>query len=103
MKNRKEAKEYWKGLAEIKKESTHTPTPWSLEGVYFSHYNDKDERVSIWSSVHTDDAAFIVRAVNSHEALVEAIKYAVQFSEPDINYVIRKRLNAALGNAEKKP
>lgn len=54
--------------------STHTPTPWKLDGtmVYDTegHYVAK---VSVEEG--TANAAYIVRAVNAHEELLRALKH----------------------------
>ena len=67
------------------KESLHTPTPWSfrdnigLDGQHYYHsIHDQDGNyiVSTWASPHEANAAFIVRAANSHDALLAACRAA---------------------------
>lgn len=49
----------------------HTPTPWK-SGYMEMILDQNDKRVA--SVFNLADAAFIVRAVNSHEAMLEALK-----------------------------
>lgn len=56
----------------------HTPTPWHLDENLFI-MSDKEGR-SIHSviddvAISKNDAEFIVRAVNNHEALLQSLKY----------------------------
>ena len=69
---------------EIKPAVTHTPTPWKVckwnqtltisngdeDGIAF--INPHDEKI-VLKDVDNANAAFIVRAVNNHEALLEAL------------------------------
>lgn len=72
----------------------HTPVPWRvgyerMDGYNFckivalSHKNAKKERYIATVDISNDksNATFIVRAVNAHEALVEAVKAAQQLSD----------------------
>src|SRR6185436_18843022 len=59
----------------------HTPTPWHIQkrisgDQMFEIYTEGIEEVEakVALAFEKEDAAFIVRAVNSHEALVEAAK-----------------------------
>lgn len=68
--------------------TTHTPTPWAVgdnvkqaiysvedgECIAFAHNADLPELGGISVQVAKANAAFIVRAVNSHEALVAALE-----------------------------
>lgn len=61
----------------------HTPTPWKIEESYVgarymvrSAHGDETAMTR-----YREDAAFIVRAVNCHEELVEALKGAVRAIE----------------------
>ena len=72
------------------KQAQHTPTPWSIKignmkkvGTVYLIANEKgiDKEESIANS------AFIVKAVNSHEKLVEALKFAIEYAiEYKYNY-----------------
>ncbi len=66
----------------------HTPTPWSVDGIGTNIIGPKEDRRYIAETctlmddnghTHNDDhskedAAYIVRAVNSHEELLQALK-----------------------------
>lgn len=77
MKNTKERKE---------KTAQRTPTPWK---VHKAKFDDIGDYLPIQNGIYeiarvytpfiperAENAAFIVRAVNAHDALVEALKYA---------------------------
>lgn len=57
-------------------ETKHTPTPWKVQ----AHPNTgflnslKAGRATVAETVRDADAAFVVRAVNSHAALVSTLK-----------------------------
>lgn len=55
---------------------SHTPTPWALnepiKTEIVSGYGSTD--IGVAQNLREADAAFIVRAVNSHEELVKALK-----------------------------
>jgi hypothetical protein len=59
----------------------HTPTPWnygpSIRKEDFTDIISKDDERLIFSVRDNANAVFIVRAVNSHEALLEACKEAI--------------------------
>ena len=59
---------------------THTPTPWRVVNetiIVRLEYDGKDAAIC---DVRTGaaDAAFIVRAVNAHEELIETMKAAIR-------------------------
>ena len=65
-------------------EMNHTPTPWHAAQGFTSHGKAKLKHMTVWAGneqvqVHGlhrwDNAAFIVRAVNAHDALVEALEW----------------------------
>lgn len=56
---------------------SHSPTPWSIGGVYGTYVVDADRKIICEISIA--DTKFIVRAVNSHEALVAACEEALDF------------------------
>jgi len=72
----------------------HTPTPWHTGGIF--NPGTPDEHVTIWSEppagcqsgdevaqyLTQQDAAFIVRACNSHDALVAALTRVQALSKP---------------------
>lgn len=63
---------------------------WDIEGDYL-----------IAGDITYDDAAFIVRAVNSHQGLVEAVKLLLKRCGP--NASDRKAAEAALALASRNP
>lgn len=87
----------------MKTKTQHTPTPWIQEGrqVKGGEYQAESIDVSLsgksgnvkmttahrvyFRCLHEEDAEFIVRAVNSHEALLEAAKSFLGVSPSD-NY-----------------
>jgi hypothetical protein len=61
----------------------HTPTPWkateNILRIYTIHTRDVPSRDNQVACVNQpSDAAFIVQAVNSHEALVSALQLALK-------------------------
>ena len=56
----------------------HTPTPWKVEGPFLerSIFGEKDlvTRLVGTDPTQASNAAYIVRAVNAHEELVETLK-----------------------------
>jgi hypothetical protein len=86
--------------------SGHTPTPWFVSGVRFRmnggewHSIDRfdatlkqDENIACvgydpLSGIGLSDAHFIVKAVNSHEALVDALEFIRDgYANQDVNHV----------------
>jgi hypothetical protein len=73
-----------------KEKTQHTPTPWHVEesadhgiGKFRGIFGpDGFEIVNQHGVLTKSDAAFIVRAVNSHEALLEAARYAFEYLSP---------------------
>lgn len=73
----------------------HTPTPWTVDKVHFSgechlHGPNGEEFALLYVSDGADDpepypaeanAAFIVKAVNNHDALVEALEDLISDAE----------------------
>ncbi|KKM99211.1 hypothetical protein LCGC14_1150040 [marine sediment metagenome] len=87
---------------------THTPTPWSLDVWVAGDFigidgNEKRRRVAMIKQVPRLDTAdranaeFIIRAANSHEALLEALeaRYA-SLSEPNGLHKYIKGTHASL-------
>lgn len=76
-------------------EQNHTPLPWGSRGVdgyiiaiaregYMPHATVHSAKPNHTLSFEDlQNAAFIVRAVNSHQELVEALKLALEFMEQD--------------------
>lgn len=63
----------------------HTPTPWeqkSQSNGQAQIYGENGKTIAI-TYYNDEDAALIVRAVNSHEALLEAAKEALCTLDPD--------------------
>ena len=96
-------------------QAKHTPTPWELEG------NCHIKSIEGWaiadcdldySSLNLDqqeiNASFIVKAVNSHEALVEALKrisngeFTADVSSEECLLAMRQVAREALKQAEEK-
>lgn len=55
-------------------EGKHTPTPWTFDGNCGGYISQSGERIA--RAYALNDAAFIVRAVNCHDELVEALSNA---------------------------
>lgn len=84
----------------------HTPTPWSLnraEGGAIWNIGDSENDIALCMQIQGDDikqsirsanAAFIVRAVNSHEELLSIIKRELEMegsvSESEMKRAIAK-------------
>jgi hypothetical protein len=63
--------------ANMKPQSTHTPTPWhsDLSTVHGPEIDaEYQEKQIVCSVINKADAAFIVRAVNAHEELIAMSK-----------------------------
>ena len=80
----------------------HTPTPYHIESVATSAYSSRvficDANGSRVTDINCgdDDAAYIVRACNAHDALVEAATWAIAvISNPEAQETVNK-LRAAL-------
>ncbi len=58
------------------KPAAHTPTPWTIDARGSVTSEDKQNVIMIQPSFALDfnDAAFIVRAVNSHEEMLSVLK-----------------------------
>lgn len=56
----------------------HSPTPWYRDGHWGRRQFGDEEYVSeeVFEAIRPENADFIVRAVNAHEELVEALKLA---------------------------
>lgn len=96
----------------------HTPTPWKLESYLVGQIVNEDEskmiaRAGRVNSYESDpdqierkaNAAFIVRAVNSHQQLVEAIKGLMEYAsliEERFDSVATNEARAALAAAGAK-
>jgi hypothetical protein len=76
--------------------SEHTPAPWSSDGPTVRGPNG-EWLVDEW--FNPANAAFIVRAVNSHEALVEALKEAGLWLHALVPATVRAQIDAALALA----
>lgn len=61
--------------------SNHTPLPWRIGDAGLTVFGPKTDAPSPKTVAHSNraDAAHIVRCVNSHEALTEALERVVQF------------------------
>lgn len=81
----------------------HTPIPWHIanngRGTDIYHRSFEEKRVvTIVNDLREQDAAFIVRAVNSHNDLLEACKF-VAFHLQE-NHDLRGVLLTAIAKAE---
>jgi len=67
------------------KPKTHTPTPWHIKELTQDGYVVigplKREGAALVLKENVQDAAFIVRAVNAHEKLIESLRIALQIIE----------------------
>jgi len=68
----------------------HTPTPWKINALFnIAGANDRpvgttgSNGLEGWYEENIDNAKFIVKAVNCHDDLVEAIKEIVGFCYPN--------------------
>ena len=94
-------------------ETKHAPTPWRIDG----GTNNRGEQF-IWTNGNyfgghaiacvydrmkdaKENAEFIVRAVNSHEALLESLKDVLAHSELQAG-IIREKAVKAIAQAERK-
>jgi hypothetical protein len=60
--------------------SKHTATPWRLNNNVDIYAEDKENRtLMLGAIINKNNASFIVKACNSHEALVEALKEAQRY------------------------
>lgn len=112
---------------ETKTENKHSPTPWHIEPKQWDHgatiaimaadnlmaaeispLNPEDEPDMLTAERDPADQAnaeFIVRAVNSHEVLLEAAKEAYRAilqGESQFTPIARKALEKAIAQAESK-
>jgi hypothetical protein len=68
-------------------ETRHTPTPWMRGGGEMRRYNEmqvirganKEYIAKVNGPTHIEDGDFIVRAVNSHQALVDVCRQLDEF------------------------
>jgi len=90
----------------IKQESTtakHTPTPWSR--YKNAAHGPEGDCVFVCNGIDSPNdanAEFIVRAVNSHEALLAAAKDAIEYCSDLIGPAIAQRLREAIAQAEQE-
>lgn len=67
----------------VAQSNTHTPTPWHTRGGSIDGANYANVFTSTtFSQISKDDAAYIVRCVNAHEALVSALAWAMRYVMP---------------------
>lgn len=96
-----------------KSKSAHTPTPYRIEAERDIYGNDKDDSMVARMNgcpQYVANAAFIVRACNSHEKLLEACKQAIMSLNSILNgeeeamnnaIIDVKDIEAAIAEAEK--
>lgn len=77
-------------MNKLKENAWHTPTPWRLNGkVDIYAENNEGQTYMLGAIISEANAAFIIRAVNAHAALVEACKALEQFeTTPDKDAVL---------------
>ena len=74
--------------------SKHTPTPWKiLKAINTPEVGDaivdcNSSKNLIASYIAPSNAEFIVRAVNSHEALLGAAKIGLSYMRPGDHYIV---------------
>ena len=87
-------------IAEVSKKVEHYPTPWFIDE------DENGDRIIVDSleggliiarQPNEANAAFIVRAVNSHEELLEAMKNCLEYDNKEI---IKDTLREAISRAE---
>lgn len=88
------------------KVQAHTPTPWQSDNdVIFcnGHFAiAKTIKLGIPEKESKANAAFIVRACNSHEELLEACKSALILIAPTDQKALKRKLEQAIAKAEGK-
>lgn len=75
-----ERSEHSEAVGRHRERSEHTPTPWVLDGDFLRTKENIYERIASVNPSHKDaktNLEFIVRAVNSHEALLAGITAAL--------------------------
>lgn len=94
-------------IPDVKKKVEHTPIPWKVDRTVVRAYNGEVVTIT-GKSPHSGaiaDAEFIVRAVNSHEALLKAVVLAKR--ELTLighgNGVLGMALDEAIAQAEAQP
>ena len=60
--------------------AAHTPTPWKIIERHAVSDIMKDNK-PLGTMIQKEDATFIVRAVNAHEGLLEALRYGLDAHE----------------------
>lgn len=78
----------------------HVPTPWKIHKPSVSDNNILDGSGNfVGATYRWEDASFIVRAVNSHEALLEAAFAVVD--DPKIRHVAHREFMGKLDDLKK--
>lgn len=84
----------------------HTPTPWGVQGDTYVTINSliiahckQDGHTTLEEA--QANAAFIVRAVNSHDALVRAVEIGLRYAPKELG-LGRKIMEEALALAKEK-
>lgn len=85
--------------------SKHTPTPWELvetiDGVFFYQTENKKPHLRLGEMFKPADAQYVLKCVNMHDELVEALKMAVEyFDGQEITGGGIPTMKAALAKAE---
>jgi len=63
---------------------THTPTPWKSSGPHILARIDQTDDVVLAKTFSNGTAAFIVRAVNAHDALIKAVEIGLRYAPSEI-------------------
>lgn len=64
----------------MRSEGKRTPGPWTVSGTgyIFGNNTDTGRKIVIGTDIGIEDAAFIVKAVNAYDGMLEALKKASQ-------------------------
>ena len=92
----------------MRTKTTHTPTPWRIinddvNGKFDIRNSEQKYVCSVgWARNGSEDAAFIVRAVNAHEELLQAAKSMRQEISRRTKGVVATSWDKAIAKAEGK-
>lgn len=67
----------------------NTPTPWMISGVNDKAvvaFDENGTREVVAQFLSPSDTAFVIRAVNSHEALVTALRELLELCDADASF-----------------
>ena len=88
------------------KQATHTPTPWKYQwgiaGETFTLIRNEHDHAPYIHVRERNDAAFIVRAVNAHQELLEVVKLVRRMALVKGQTELGRRCDEAIAKAEGK-